>query len=70
MEFCPIDGSKLVKRVGVGDDPEKIKVRYAQYKERTEPLVEFFKKEGLKVKAFDSNRTPAELFAEIINFLQ
>jgi len=70
LEFCPIDGSKLVKRVGVGDDPEKIKVRFSQYKERTEPLVEFFKKEGLKVKVFNSNRTPAELFAEITNFLQ
>ena len=69
LEYCPIDGSKLVKRVGVGDDAEHIKVRFAQYKGRTEPLVGFFQKEGLKVKIFSGENTPAKLFDELLGFL-
>ncbi len=69
LEYCPIDGSKLVKRVGVGDDAEHIKVRFAQYKGRTEPIVGFFQKEGLKVKIFSGENTPAKLFDELLGFL-
>ncbi len=60
---CPLDGSKLVKRKGL-DDPETIKVRLEEYEKRTLPLIDYFKKEGLKVKEVDASLTPAEVFKE------
>lgn len=69
LTHCPIDGSELVKRQGVGDDVEHIKVRYKEYKERTEPLVDFFREQGLKVKIIDASKTPAEVFNELVSFL-
>ena len=49
LTICPLDGSKLVKREGL-DDPETIKVRLKQYKERTFPMVEYFEKNRFKIK--------------------
>ena len=49
LKLCPIDGSKLVKRNDL-DDPETIKVRLEQYKERTLPLFDYFNKNGFDVK--------------------
>ena len=42
---CPLDGSMLVSRVD--DTPQIIKVRLKEYRERTLPLIDLFKKEGL-----------------------
>src|SRR3989344_4937816 len=49
LKNCPLDGSKLLKRKGL-DDPETIKVRLREYRERTLPLIGYFKKDGLAAK--------------------
>lgn len=68
LTICPLDGSKLLKRKGL-DDPETIKVRLKEYKERTFPLIEYFKKEGLKVKQVNGSPPPADVFKSILKAL-
>lgn len=68
LKKCPLDGSKLVKRKGL-DDPETIKVRLKEYKKRTLPLINYFKKEGLKVKKIDGSPPPSIVFKNILKSL-
>ncbi|MFA5878381.1 MAG: nucleoside monophosphate kinase [Candidatus Staskawiczbacteria bacterium] len=65
LTVCPLDGSKLMKRVGL-DDPETIKVRIEQYKERTFPLVEYFEQDGLKVKRVNGEQLVPDVYKEIL----
>lgn len=69
LKICPLDGSKLLKRKGL-DDPETIKVRLKEYKERTYPLIEYFKKEGLYIKKINGSPPPATVFENILKALQ
>jgi len=69
LKHCPLDGSKLLKRKGL-DDPKTIKVRIEEYKEKTLPLLNYFKKEKLKVKKIDGSLTPAEVFDSILRVLK
>ncbi len=69
LNYCPLDGSKLLKRKGL-DDPETIKVRLKEYKERTLPLVEYFKKENLKIIKINGSPPPAVVFKNILKVLK
>ena len=66
---CPLDGSKLLKRKGL-DTPETIKVRLKEYKERTLPMVDYFKKEKLRVKKVNGSPPPAVVFENILESLK
>ncbi|MCD6402311.1 nucleoside monophosphate kinase [bacterium] len=66
---CPLDGSKLLRRKGL-DDPETIKVRLKEYKERTIPLFDYFKRENFKVIKIDGSLPPAEVFENILKAIQ
>jgi len=68
LKRCPLDGSKLVKR-GKLDKPETIKVRLKEYEERTFPLIDYFKKEGLKVTKINGSPPPAIVFKNILRTL-
>src|SRR3989338_1879519 len=68
LTLCPLDGSKLVKRKDL-DDPETIKTRLVQYKERTLPLFEYFKSAGFDVKKVNGERTVAEVHEEILKLI-
>jgi adenylate kinase family enzyme len=65
LKKCPLDGSKLIKRKGL-DDPAIIKVRLKEYRERTWPLIGYFKKEGLSVKKINGSPPPAIVFKSIL----
>jgi adenylate kinase len=65
LKRCPLDGSKLVKR-GKLDKPETIKVRLKEYAQRTFPLIDYFKKEGLKVIKINGSPAPATVFKNIL----
>lgn len=69
LQTCPIDGSKLIKRDGVGDDPETIKIRLEEYSQRTEPIIEYIKNQGIKTFQIDAARSPSQVFEEIVAFL-
>jgi adenylate kinase family enzyme len=58
-----------MKRKGL-DDPQTIKVRLKEYKERTWPLIGYFKKEGLKVKKINGSPPPAVVFKSILRSLK
>ncbi len=61
---CPLDGSKLVEREGL-DDPETIKVRIEEFKERTLPIVDYYKEQGVDVHKVDGEQSVAEVFQDI-----
>jgi len=66
---CPLDSSRLARREGL-DDPETIKVRLKEYRERTYPLIDYFKKRGLKVKEVSGSGSVAEVFGEILKVIK
>ena len=69
LKRCPLDGSKLIRREGL-DDPEVIKIRIEEYKKRTLPVVDYLKKEGIKVEKISASGSPAEVFNKIIGILK
>jgi len=68
LKICPLDGSPLLKREGL-DDPETIKVRLKEYKQRTFPLLQYFKKQKIKVKKVNGEGTVEEVFKRILEAL-
>ncbi len=62
---CPLDGSKLLHRKKL-DNPETIKVRLEQYRERTYPVIDYFQKNGFVVARIDASPSPAEVFKNIL----
>lgn len=65
LEYCPIDGSKLIRREGL-DDVESIKVRIREFEERTLPLIDFFEREGVSVNKVDGAVPPAGVFDQVM----
>jgi adenylate kinase len=65
LNLCPLDGSKLVKRKDL-DDPETIKTRLVQYRERTLPLFEYFKQQGFSVAKIKGEQSVADVHEEIL----
>jgi adenylate kinase len=68
LKYCPLDGSKLLKRKRL-DDPKSILVRLQEYKNRTLPLVEYFKNEKISVKTLNGSLSPSEVFNNILKAL-
>jgi len=69
LKNCPVDGSKLLKRKGL-DDPETIKVRLEEYKNRTLPVLELFEKEGIKIEKINGEQTISNVFEGILKELK
>lgn len=68
LRTCPIDGSKLVLRED--SSPEVIKAKLKEFKERTLPIVDYFKKQGFKVKVVNGEKSVAEVFKDILKILK
>ncbi len=68
LKTCPLDGSKLVGRKGL-DDPESIKVRLQEYKNRTMPIIDYFKKHKYFVKTVSAAPAPSVIFNNILKAL-
>jgi adenylate kinase len=66
---CPLDGSRLIQRKGL-DDPETIRVRLKEYKERTFPLVKYFKREGLEIKKINGEQSVEGVFRNILRAIK
>jgi adenylate kinase len=69
LKICPLDGSKLVKRKDL-DDPETIKTRLVQYKERTLPLFEYFKNNNFNVNKINGEGSVAKVHEEILTIIK
>ena len=55
---CDIDGGKLIVRDD--DKPDVIKNRLAQYREKTEPLIDYYEERGILHRT-DGERSPEEV---------
>lgn len=64
---CPLDGSKLMRRKD--DNPEIIKTRLKEYKEKTFPLIKLFRKQGLRIKEINGEQPVADVFKDILKAL-
>lgn len=65
LKNCTLDGSKLIRRKGL-DDPESIKVRLDQYKERTFPVFDIMKKQGIVIKKINGEVSPSEVHKAVL----
>lgn len=65
LTVCPIDGSKLVVRAL--DNVETIKVRLADYKNQTFPVLDEFKKYGINIVKINGEQSVVEVHNEILN---
>ncbi|MBM3250683.1 MAG: nucleoside monophosphate kinase [Candidatus Nealsonbacteria bacterium] len=65
LKNCPLDGSKLIRRKGL-DDPETIKVRLEEYKNRTVPIFKIFEKEKIEIKKINGEQSVAAVFQAIL----
>jgi len=52
------------------DDPETIKVRLKEYEERTFPLIDYFKKEKIKVEQINGDQSVADVFKDILKAIK
>jgi adenylate kinase len=68
LEFCPLDGSKLLKREGL-DDPKSILVRLEEYRNRTLPLIKYFEEENISIETLNGSLSPSEVFNDILKAL-
>lgn len=64
LKKCSLDGSELIRRKD--DTPQVIKTRLKEYQERTLPLINYFKKEGVNVKKIDGSLAPADVFKALL----
>jgi adenylate kinase len=65
---CQIDGSRLVERTD--DDIEVIKIRLKEFREKTKPLLDVFKKQGLKIHQIDGSPKPVIVYESILKALR
>ncbi len=66
---CPLDGSKLVRRKGL-DEPETIKKRLQEFKERTFPVLEGAEKQGITVHKVNGEQTVDEVHHAILEAIK
>lgn len=64
--ICDACGSKLVLRDD--DKPETVQKRLDVYHEQTQPLIDYYKKEGI-LKSVDGTQPMEDVFAEIVKIL-
>ncbi|MBU1045864.1 nucleoside monophosphate kinase [Patescibacteria group bacterium] len=69
LTMCPLDGSRLIKREKL-DNPEVIKVRLKEYKERTFPIVDYLKEQGYRVAEIDASPAPAVVFDNVLKAIK
>lgn len=64
LEKCPECGGKLVTRTL--DKPDVIKIRLKQYKNRTYPLLKYFKEIEINVKEINGEQSIGDVFKDIL----
>lgn len=69
LKYCPLDGSRLVRRKGL-DDPETIRIRIKEYNQRTLPLIEYMQRQKIRVTVVNGEQTVERVFRDILRTLQ
>ncbi len=68
LKTCPFDGSKLIFRED--STPKVIKSKLKEFKERTLPIINYFKKQGLKIEKINGEQSVANVFKDILKVLR
>ena len=68
LRKCPLDGSRLIIRKD--DTREVIRVRLKEYQERTLPLIDYFKKQGFKIREVNGEKSVAGVFKDILKAIK
>ena len=68
LKRCPLDGSLLIKRKI--EKPEILDKRFKEFKEKTFPLVDFFKKRKIKLFEISARPLPEKIFKKIEKILR
>lgn len=68
LKICPLDGSKLITRKGL-DSKKSIMVRLEEYKNRTLPIIDYFKKNKYRIININAVPAPSIVFSNICNAL-
>lgn len=68
LKFCPLDGSKLIRRED--SRPGVIKSKFNEYRERTLPVIDYLKKQGVKIKEINGEQSVANVFKDILKALK
>ncbi|MGC8776262.1 MAG: nucleoside monophosphate kinase [Minisyncoccia bacterium] len=63
IKHCPVCGGTFYKRVL--DNSKIIKIRFEEYKNRTEPIFNFIKQSGFKLHVIDARPAPYKIFNKI-----
>lgn len=67
LKKCPLDGSKLMSRKD--DNPKAIKIRLEEFEKKTAPLLDLFKKQGVKLNIIKGEQSVADVFKDILKAL-
>ncbi len=67
LKTCPFDGSKLIHRED--SKPEVIRGKLKEFKERTLPVIDYFKKQHLKVTEVNGEQSVADVFKDVLKAL-
>ena len=68
LKLCPFDGSKLIRCED--SKPEVIKSKLNEYRERTLPVVDYLKRQGVKIKEINGEQSVANVFKDILKVLK
>jgi adenylate kinase len=68
LKTCPFDGSKLIHRED--NKPAVIREKLQEFKERTMPVVGYFKKHGVRVLEINGEQSVADVFKDILEKLR
>lgn len=64
LKKCPFDGSDLVFREDRSRQVIKNKIK--EFRERTMPMLEYFKKQGLGIKKINGEQSVADVFKDVL----
>ncbi len=68
LKTCPFDGSKLILRED--NNPEVVRGKLKEFKERTIPVIDYFKNQGLKIKEVNGEQSVSDVFSDILKTLR
>ena len=65
---CPLDGSNFILRED--KDPKVIKSKLEQYQTRALPVLDYFKRQGLKIKEINGEKSVVDVFNDILKAIE
>ncbi len=68
LKTCPFDGSKLILRED--NNPEVVRGKLKEFKERTIPVIDYFKSQGFKIKEVNGEQSVSDVFDDILKSLK